>query len=268
MYNINSKLGFCSFCRSGAFLLQADLVDHECQRGDGSQECAENLSDESILGGKLTEALELFGGQDGAFYEAALDFQNVLVLLGKFANDTSRSDGVTGGDGERSGAVEQLIKLGVAGLVGGEASQSVLHDGVLNTGFTELVTQCGILCDSDALVIDENCGSSVLQLFGQSINNCLLAFKYLDIGQCVSPPKKILMPKDMRTQKSRQKILCNLGRPVRVRVKPPAVFGNLGYYSRKNCFVKPFFKVFCIFLKKLGMKNSQKISLQICHDRV
>ena len=87
---MNDGSGFCgSFFRgSGAFLLLADLVEAECQSGDRSQEGAENLGDESVLAGKLAEALKLLDRQDGAFNEAALDFQNVLVLLGKLADDT------------------------------------------------------------------------------------------------------------------------------------------------------------------------------------
>ena len=81
---MNDGSGFCGsfFRRSGAFLLLTDLVEAECQSGDRGQEGAENLGDESVLAGKLAEALKLLDRQDGAFNEAALDFQNVLVLLG------------------------------------------------------------------------------------------------------------------------------------------------------------------------------------------
>ena len=98
---MNDGSGFCgSFFRgSGAFLLLTDLVEAECQSGDRGQEGAENLGDESVLAGKLAEALKLLDRQDGAFNEAALDFQNVLVLLGKLADDTSRGNGVTRGGG-------------------------------------------------------------------------------------------------------------------------------------------------------------------------
>ena len=69
---MNDGSGFCgSFFRgSGAFLLLTDLVEAECQSGDRSQEGAENLGDESVLAGKLAEALKLLDRQDGAFNEA------------------------------------------------------------------------------------------------------------------------------------------------------------------------------------------------------
>ena len=91
--------------------------------------------------------------------------------------------------------MEQLVELGVASLVGGEASERVLDDGVFHASLTELIAKLGILCDSDALVVHKNSSGGTLQLLGQRINNCLFAFEYLGIGQCVSPPKKILMPK-------------------------------------------------------------------------
>ena len=57
------------------------------------------------------------------------------------------------------------------------------------------------------------------------------------------------MPKDMRTQKFIQ-ISWNLGRIRRfMAVKPPAVFGNEQYYTRKFPFVKGFFGIFLIFLE-------------------
>ncbi len=93
-----------SFFRgSGAFLLLADLVEAECQSGDRSQEGAENLGDESVLAGKLAEALKLLDRQDGAFNEAALDFQTFLFFLANSQDDTSRSNGITRGGGEGSG---------------------------------------------------------------------------------------------------------------------------------------------------------------------
>ena len=185
------SLGFRSFCGSGTFLLLADLVNDECQRGNGCEESAEHLSNESILAGKLAEALELFNGQDGTFNKAALDFQNVLVLLGKFADDASRSNGIISGAGEGSGTVENLIELVIACLVGGETGQSVLDNGVFYACFTELIAKLGILCDSDALIVNKDSGGRSLQLVGQCINDCLFAFEYLGIGQCVSPPKKM-----------------------------------------------------------------------------
>ena len=157
------------------------------------------------------EALPLLDRQDGAFNEAALDFQNVLVLLGKLADDTSRSNGITRGGGEGSGAVEHLIELVIAGFVGSETSQSVLNNGVFHASFTELVAKLGILCDSDALVVHEHGSGGTLQLRSQCIDDCLLAFKYLGIGQCVSPPKKC--PHAKRHEDTEITcISCNLGR--------------------------------------------------------
>ena len=136
---------FCGGFRSGTFLLDADLIQNECQGRDRSQESAENLSNKGVLAGQFTEALKLLDAHDRAFYEAALQLDDVLVLLGKFAYDTSRSDGVAGGAGHGSGAVEQLVELIVASLVGGKSRQSVLDDRVFHASFTELVAKLGIL---------------------------------------------------------------------------------------------------------------------------
>ena len=84
---------FCGGFRSGTFLLDADLIQNECQGRDRSQESAENLSNKGVLAGQFTEALKLLDAHDRAFYEAALQLDDVLVLLGKFAYDTSRIDG-------------------------------------------------------------------------------------------------------------------------------------------------------------------------------
>ena len=65
------RLSFCGGC--GAFLLLPDLIQDASQAGDRSQECTENLSDQSILAGQLTEAIQLVSGQDGTFHDTTLD---------------------------------------------------------------------------------------------------------------------------------------------------------------------------------------------------
>ena len=49
---------FCGGFRSGTFLLDADLIQNECQGRDRSQESAENLSNKGVLAGQFTEALK------------------------------------------------------------------------------------------------------------------------------------------------------------------------------------------------------------------
>src|SRR5699024_4067951 len=98
---------------------------------------------------------------------------DVLVLLGKLADDAGRGDGIAGGAGQGSSAVQELIELGVAGLVGGEPGQGVLDNGVFYFGGTELVPQLGILGDGDTLVIHEDCGGSTAELLGQGIDGSL-----------------------------------------------------------------------------------------------
>ena len=71
----------------------ADLVEHDGQAGDGSQEGTQNLRQQSVLGGQFAESVQLFSRQHTAFDDAALDLQQILVLLGKLADNTSRGDG-------------------------------------------------------------------------------------------------------------------------------------------------------------------------------
>ena len=158
------------------------MGQYESEGRNGSQEGAQDLRDERILAGQFAEALQLLDAHDRAFDKAALEADDVLVLLSKFAYDTSRSDGVTAGAGHGSGAIEQLIKLIVTGLVGGKSGQRVLDDRVFHTRFAELSAELGILCDGDALVVDENRRSGILKLLGQCINDCLFAFQYLCVG--------------------------------------------------------------------------------------
>ena len=173
-----------------AALLLADLAQNEGQRGDRGKEGTKDLRHEGILGGKLAEAHELIDAHDSAFDKAAFDLEYVLVLLGKLADDTGRRDGIAGGAREGSGAVEKLVELVVAGVVGGEPGQRILHDGVFHTSLTELAAQLRILSDIDTLVIDEDGRSRVLQLIGQGTHDCLVAFENLCIGHVVlSPPK-------------------------------------------------------------------------------
>ena len=132
--------------------------------------------------GQFAEGHEFVNRQNLTFNHAALDLDDVLVLLGKFANDASRSDGVFRGGRHGRRAVQKLVELGVASLVGGETGQRVLYDRIFDIRSTELVTQLGILCDGDALVVYKNSRSSVLNFLRQSINDGFLAFKYLCVG--------------------------------------------------------------------------------------
>ena len=175
---------FCSSfgCGSAAFLLDTNLIQDESQAGNGSQEGAEHLSNQSILAGQFAEAIQFSSGQDRTFHDAALDGQGLqLVLLGELANDTSGSDGIASGDSHSGSAVQNLREI-VASILSCEIGQSVLNNGVLNTSVTELLTQFGILSDSNTLVVDENDGSSLLDLARQGGNNCLLALKNLCVG--------------------------------------------------------------------------------------
>ena len=106
-----------SLCGRAALLLE-DLIENDRERRDGSEERAKNLRDERVLGGQFAEGHEFCNGQNLAFYHAALDLNDVLVLLCELANDTRGRDRVLRGVCHGRGAVEQLIELGVAGLVG------------------------------------------------------------------------------------------------------------------------------------------------------
>ena len=104
------------FGSGGAALGLADLIQNHGQAGDGGQEGTQDLGNEGILAGQFAESLQLVHRQDLAFNQAALDLDDVLVLLGKLADDAGRGDGVAGGAGQGSSAVQELIELGVAGL--------------------------------------------------------------------------------------------------------------------------------------------------------
>ena len=132
--------------------------------------------------GQFAEGHEFFNRQNLAFNHAALDLDDVLVFLCEFADHASRSNGIVGGGSHGRRAVENLVKLGVAGLIGGEAGQRVLDDRVLDSRSTELIAKLGILRDGDALVVYKNSRSSVLNFLRQSINDGFLAFKYLCVG--------------------------------------------------------------------------------------
>ena len=72
--------------------LLADLVQDHGQAGDGSQEGAEHLGQERILAGQLTERVELVRAENAALDQAALDFDEILVLLGKVVPLSSSSN--------------------------------------------------------------------------------------------------------------------------------------------------------------------------------
>ncbi len=163
MFVFTNRLGFCG---SAAFLLDTNLIQDESQAGNGSQEGAKHLCHQSILAGQFTEAAELFTSQHGAFDNATLDGQGELVLLGELAYDTSRSNGVAGRDGHSGSAVEDLIEV-VAVILGCETGQIVLNNGLFHFSFTELLTQSGVLCNIDTLVVNENHGRSFLDLVAQ-----------------------------------------------------------------------------------------------------
>ena len=213
------RLGFCFGSRSGAVLLHPDLIQNEGQAGDRCQEGTQDRSDQSVLAGQFTEAIQLIGGQDRAFDDTTLDGQSLqLVLLGELANDTSRGDGVAGGGSHGGSAAENLGEI-VAGILGCEIGQGVLNNGILDACFAELLTQLGILSNSNTLVINEDHGSSFLNLAGQGIDNCLLALKNLCVGHEFSPPKNKKVSSCQKTERhaNNHKSSAHLGRTYALR---------------------------------------------------
>ena len=151
VFGFTIELSFCFCGRSGAILLHTDLIQYEGQAGNGCQEGTEDGCNQGVLAGQFTEAVQLCSGQLGTFNNATLDSQGLqLVLLGELAYDTSGSDGIAGGVSHCGSTVQNFREI-VTSILGCEVSQSVLNNGVLNTSFTELLTQLGILSDSDTL---------------------------------------------------------------------------------------------------------------------
>ena len=215
---------FRSFCSgSAALLLLPDLIQDKSQAGDRSQEGTQNLSHQSILAGQLAETIQLVSGQHRAFHDTALDGQDVLVLLGELADDTSRGDGVAGGAGHGGGAVENLREV-ITGILSGKPGQSVLNNTVLDLSLPELLPQSGVLSHGDTLVVHKNDGSSFLDLTGQIFHNSLLAFQNLCVGHEFSPPKmKKCLP--AKRQKDTQINFIHAPRQDLLQTEP-AVFGN------------------------------------------
>ena len=177
-----TRLGFCSFCRSAAILLDTDLIQDEGQAGDRCQEGTQDGCDQGVLAGQLAKAVQLLCGQDGTFHDAALDGQGLqLVLLGEFDSDPGGSDGIAGGASHCGGTVQNFREI-ITTILSGEISQGFLNDGVLDAGFAELLTQLGVLSDSDTLVVDEDTSGSLLNLAGQLFDDGLLALKNLCVG--------------------------------------------------------------------------------------
>ena len=186
---MQQTLGFCFGSGSAAILLHTDLIQNECQRGDGGQEGTQDRCDQGVLAGQLAEAIQLLGGQNGAFNDAALDGQGLqLVLLGELADDASGGDGIASGNGHCGSTVQNLVEI-VTNILGSETSQSVLDNGVLNASLTEQLTQRVVLCNGDTLVVNKDDGSSLLDLTGQLLDDGLLAIKNLCVGHEMSPPK-------------------------------------------------------------------------------
>ena len=88
---------FCGGFRSGTFLLDAALIQNECEGRDRREERAEDLRNECVLGRQLAEGHEFFHRQNLAFNHAALDLDDVLVFLCELTDHASRSNGIVGG---------------------------------------------------------------------------------------------------------------------------------------------------------------------------
>ena len=124
---MQQTLGFCFGSVQAAILLHTDLIQNECQRGNGGQEGTQDRCDQGVLAGQFTEAVQLISRQDAAFNDTALDGQSLqLVLLGELANDTSRGDGIASGDGHCGSTVQNLVEV-VTNILGSETSQGVLN---------------------------------------------------------------------------------------------------------------------------------------------
>ena len=94
--------------------------------------------------------------------------------LDELRNDASGSDRILHADSKSSGAVQNGIQSLEADFLGGKASQGVLDNGILHVVLSQLSTQLGVVFDSDALVVHQDAGRSILQLLDHAGNNCLL----------------------------------------------------------------------------------------------
>ena len=107
------------------------------------------------------------------------------------------------GGGQRGGAVEHGVKLVEIALVNRKAEQSVLHNGVLNAGSTQLTAQSGILQNGDALVVHKDARRGVTDTLGEFLDDGLFLAEYFRVrqwfhlrGKFLRPKEKLPLPKD------------------------------------------------------------------------
>ena len=186
-----------------AALLLQDLTENDGQAGDGCEHGAEDLGVQGILAGKLSDLIDVGHRKDFTFHEAALDLELAVHLLGELADDADGRDRVALGGGQRGGAVEHGVKLVEIALVNRKAEQSVLHNGVLNAGSTQLTAQSGILQNGDALVVHKDARRGVTDTLGEFLDDGLFLAEYFRVrqwfhlrGKFLRPKEKLPLPKD------------------------------------------------------------------------
>ena len=89
--------------------------------------------------------------------------------------------------------MQHAVQLAQTGAVQRTADQSVLHNGILHSGFAQFVTELRVLRHCDALVIHQNAAGGVLQGVDQPGHDGLLLTQNLCVRHIGNSPPEIFM---------------------------------------------------------------------------
>ena len=160
-----------------------------CKTGDRCVESTQSLGDELFSGRQFGKCLDAFGIQCFSVNKAGLDGELSFGVIGIFAQNLSSSNRIGCAGSQSGGTLQYRGNLLQIGSLESEAEHGVFDNRILNACSPQVTTKLGIICNSNALIVDDDAGGSILQLLSQIGDQLLFALQYFLIWQDVSPPE-------------------------------------------------------------------------------
>ena len=161
-------------CNLFAFLFLCDLACCDRESLHRRLEHKEKLGNKDFLARELCVLLYLRDGDSFLSDEADLDIEAFAGIFGLLEQDLRCGNDVTFVKSDSCCTFEMIFDAGDACLFGCSSEKCVLYYEVINACFSECLTERGIFCYGDTLVVNDNAACCIFELFGEFIDELLL----------------------------------------------------------------------------------------------
>ncbi len=191
---LSRSLSLCGRSFLSLFILLVDnSLDYAGEGCDGRIQCGADRGHENVVGREICELVDSVEVNDLTVEITTLDLET-LVGLCKVLGDTCSSCMVLLGGCKSCGTSENVLELIKANLLCCSLKESVLDNGVVNTGFTEFSTKSCIVSYADTAVFNKDTGDGVVELINDFSNSLLFLFEYFFARQTIHLPKINALP--------------------------------------------------------------------------